>query len=691
MMDRHIAAFREEAAELLRELEGSLLELEERPGDADVVGRVFRALHTIKGSGAMFGFTILSGFTHRVETVFDGVREGRIPVTGALIGATLAARDHIQALLAAPEGGGEELGPAGEAILEQLNRAVREASEAPEPAAAAADAGPPEPGRAPAGEAATATWRIRFEPAPDILLTGANPLLLLRELGELGDLSLLAHMDRIPPLADFDPEKCYIYWDLILTTAAGKDAIRDVFIFVEDRARISIEPVGETEAGRVGDVLAARGDIHPEAIEAVIKERPRVGELLVSRGITSEDRVRAALLEQQHMGALRDKRQRVEAESTLRVPAAKLDSLVNIVGELVTMQARLSGYALESGDAEITFIAGEVERLTETLRESAMSMRMLPIGETFARFKRLVRDLSSDLGKRVDLVIEGAATELDKSVIEVLVDPLVHLIRNAIDHGIETPERRAAAGKPPVGRLLLAASHEGAFVSIRVADDGAGLDHAAIRARAIERGLIAPDAVLTEQQTAALILKPGFSTASAVSEISGRGVGTDVVQRGVEALRGTLTIKSAQGQGTTVTLRIPLTLAIIDGLLVEAGGDCFVVPLSNISSCLELAREREGERRQSLVSVRDQLVPYVVLRERFHIPGEAPATEQVIIAETREGPCGLVVDRVIGDHHTVVKKLGNLYSHVEEVSGATILGNGKVALILDVDKMARVA
>ncbi len=683
MMDRHIAAFREEAAELLRELEVSLLELEERPGDGEVVGRVFRALHTIKGSGAMFGFTLLSGFTHRVETIFDGVREGRIAVTPPLIGATLAARDHIQALLAAPEGAGSELDGVGEGILEQLTRAVGEPPPPPDPA------GPSVSAAGPSGT--IATWRIRFEPAPDILLTGANPLLLLRDLRELGNLSLVAHMDRVPDLAAFDPEQCYVHWDLILTTAAGKDAIHDVFIFVEDRANISIEPVAETAAGRLGDLLVARGDVLPEAVEGAVKERPRVGELLVSRGLASEEQVRAALLEQQHLGALKEKRQRVEAESTLRVPAAKLDSLVNIVGELVTMQARLSGYSLESGDAEITFIAGEVERLTETLRESAMSMRMLPIGETFARFKRLVRDLSSDLGKRVDLLIEGAATELDKSVIEVLVDPLVHLIRNAIDHGIESPERRAAAGKPPVGRLLLAASHEGAFVSIRVSDDGAGLDHGAIRARAVERGLIAPDALLSEQQLAALILKPGFSTASAVSEISGRGVGTDVVQRAVEDLRGTLAVQSTQGQGTSVTLRIPLTLAIIDGLLVEAGGDCFVVPLSNISSCQELARERGAVRRQSLVTVREQLVPYVVLREHFHIPGEAPPNEQVIIAETREGPCGLVVDRVIGDHHTVVKRLGNLYRHVEEVSGATILGNGKVALILDVDKLARAA
>ncbi len=659
MMDRHIAAFREEAAELVRELEVAALELEERPGDSELVGRVFRALHTIKGSGAMFGFTELAAFTHRVETVFDAVRDGRVPVTPDLTGVTLAARDHIQALLAASAQEAHELQGAGESILERLNRVAPGSGSGPVPAAAAAG-GP--------AAAKSGTWRIRFEPAPDILLTGANPLLLLRELSELGDCSLIAHLDRIPDLEEYDPERCYTYWDAVLTTAAGEDAIRDVFIFVDDRAQVVIQAIAA----------------EPTAGTPV----PRVGELLVNAGATSRDHVQAALLTQQHLGAMRETRQKVEAESTLRVPAAKLDGLVNIVGELVTMQARLSAYSRESGDAGITFIAEEVERLTETLRESAMSMRMLPIGETFARFKRLVRDLSSDLGKHVELVIEGAATELDKSVIEILVDPLVHLIRNAVDHGIEDAGRRQAAGKPPTGRLLLSASYEGAFVSIQVADDGAGLDHEAIRARAIERGLIAPDAVLGEQQIAQLILKPGFSTAATVSEVSGRGVGTDVVQRSVEALRGTLSLNSVRGQGTTVTLRIPLTLAIIDGLLVEVGGDCFVVPLSNVSSCLELTHRRESSACQSLVTVRDQLVPYVVLRERFAIAGEAPATEQVIIAETRLGPCGLVVDRVLGDHHTVVKKLGSLYRHVEEVSGATILGNGKVALILNVDKLA---
>ena len=666
MTDRHIATFLEEAAELLKELEHSLLELEERPDDSELVGRVFRAMHTLKGSGAMFGFTALSAFTHRLETVFDGVRSGTIPVTAELIGVTLSARDHIRFLLEAAHAGDSASDPIGESILNRLQQAV--GVEAPATQQTEAFDTRAAGGEQPIGQ--RSSYRIRFQPAADILLNGTNPLLPLRELSDLGECSIIAHLDSIPALDRYDPEQCYTYWDAVLTTTAGENAIRDVFIFVEDRAQLTIRKIDTAEASAEG-----------------ARSSPRVGEILVRKGSVTPDRLAAALLEQQHLSDLRQSPQRTETESTLRVPAAKLDNLVNIVGELVTMQARLSTYALDSGEAEIGFIAGEVERLAETLRESTMGMRMLPIADTFARFKRLVRDLSCDLGKRVELVLEGSTTELDKSVIEFLADPLVHLIRNAVDHGIERPERRIAAGKPAVGKLVLSAQHEGAFVSIRVCDDGGGLQYDKIHARAVEQGLIARDAVLSEQETAALILKPGFSTSATVSEISGRGVGTDVVQRSVEALRGSLSLESTPGRGTSITLRIPLTLAIIDGLLVDVGGDCFVVPLASISSCMQLVRECK-DSQQSLVTVRDQLVPYIVLRDRFGIGGSPPRNEQVIIAETREGPCGLVVDRVIGEHHTVVKKLGHLCRHVDEVSGATILGNGKVALILDVEKVA---
>jgi len=692
MTDANASAYREEARELLAELEVSLLELEDRPADSDLIGRVFRALHTIKGSGAMFGFEAIAAFAHEIETVFDQVRSGAIAATPALVEATLAARDHIQALLPIPADRAAALAPEGERVLERLRQAlpsVEASGPSPQPESS-------EPTPDLAGE--SRSFRIHFSPNPDILLLGVNPLLVLRELGSLGDLSVVAHLDKIPMLDAFDPEQCYTYWDAVLTTSAGENAIHDGFIFVEDCARITVSPIAEAENGapRLGDLLVSRGDAASEDVERCLESRPLLGELLVEAGVVSQDKVDAALVEQQHMAALREKRgeagpekKPVEAAS-IRVPAAKLDSLVNIVGELVTVQARLSSYALSSGDAEVAFISEEVERLTEMLRENSMSIRMLPVGETFARFRRMVRDLSSSLGKRAELITSGNDTELDKTVIEQLSDPLVHIIRNAVDHGIETPEDRLAKGKPAAGRIHLSAAHAGAFVLIRVSDDGTGLNREAIRARALERGLIRPDAVLTDDQVDQLILAPGFSTAARVTEVSGRGVGMDVVQRNLDALRGSLTIASAPGHGTTVTLKIPLTLAIIDGLLVEIGDARFVVPLSHVSGCLELSRE-EDSGRQSLLSVRGELLPYIVLRERFHIRGERPPIEQVIIADTLGGQFGFVVDRVIGDHHTVIKKLGRLYRDIDEVSGATILGDGAVALILDVEKLVAAA
>ncbi|MCX6598103.1 MAG: chemotaxis protein CheA [Acidobacteria bacterium] len=689
MNDKLCAAYREEAAELLADLEVTLLELENSGEDAELVARAFRALHTIKGSGAMFGFDAIASFTHELETAFDSVREGRLQLTPELIGIALDARDHIQQLLDAAPADAEQLAASGRLILNHLrDRCTPLPAHAPAPpsdhpavedsAAASSDT----------DQSELVTFRIRIIPAASVFLNGTNLILLLRELAELGDLSLVAQTDQIPELADFNPEECLVHWDAVLTTSASENAIRDIFIFVEDQVDLLIQQIETAEPQRLGQIMAARGDLNEAQVESVISQRPRIGDLLVEAGVVAPGQVEAAVMEQRHVSLQAKKRTPTEAASTLRVPAAKLDSLVNFVGELVTVQARLSGFAAASGSAEIASIAEEIERLSELLRESTMSIRMLPIRETFTRFKRLVRDLATDLHKHVELVTEGNETELDKTVIEQLSDPLLHLVRNAIDHGIESPAERQRRGKPPVGRIQLRASYSGAFVLVSVSDDGAGLNCDAIRARAIDRGLIAADAVLTEQEIYHLTFAPGFSTAATVTEISGRGVGMDVVQRGLDALRGSVAITSKLGAGTVITLKIPLTLAIIDGLLVEAAGSYYVVPLSNISECIEFVRDPNVSRRHSLVNVRGQLVPYVVLRERFALTGQPPPIEQAIIAETNDGRFGFVVDRVIGDHHTVIKKLGTLYRQVDEVSGATIMGDGSVALVLDVEKLA---
>jgi len=687
MMDRQRELYLEEAAELIVELEAALLELETSPQDQELIGRVFRALHTIKGSGAMFGFDAIAAFTHRLEEAFDLVREDRLRVTPDLINLTLRARDHIKGLLQAGNLQTPALVASGEQILNELDVIVAPASgqaAAIKPALSGASPAPPAP------EGGEFTYRLRFTPSADILLSGTNPLLLLKELTQMGECDVLAHVDGIPYLEDFDPEQCYTRWEVLLTARAGEDEIRDVFIFVEGRSELRVDRLGlarELQHTRIGEILVERGDVSAEDLTTILEQQPKIGQVLVKAGLVPEAQVEAALLEQEHVKNVRERRT-PEAATTLRVPASKLDNLVNVVGELVTVQARLSGHALRSGDPEMTFISEEVERLTEILRDNTMSLRMLPIGETFGRFRRLVHDLSLGLGKKVELVTAGAETELDKTVIEQLQDPLVHLIRNAIDHGIELPEQRLAKGKAETGRITLSASHSGAFVMITVSDDGAGLNREGIRKRAVERGIISAEAALSDQELDSMVLAPGFSTASKVTQISGRGVGLDVVKRSIDQLRGELTIQSSP-VGTAISLRIPLTLAIIDGLLVSIGGCYYVVPLANIMECIELARSEGRESHDAaILHVRGELVPYIRLRERFRITSEPPAIEQVIIADTRLGKCGLVVDRVVGDHHTVIKKLGAIYREFDEVSGATILGDGTVALILDVNELA---
>jgi len=370
------------------------------------------------------------------------------------------------------------------------------------------------------------------------------------------------------------------------------------------------------------------------------------------------------------------------------VPAAKLDQFVDLVGELVTVQARLSELSSQRDDAEVTAVSEEVERLTSALRESSMNIRMMPIRSTFEKFRRLVHDLARDLGKNVELTIEGADTELDKTVIEQLGDPLMHLIRNSMDHGIEPADVRAASGKLLTATIHLAARHSGASVLVTVSDDGRGIDADAVRRRAVERGLISAEAQLTESQTFALLFEPGFSTAKQVTDVSGRGVGMDVVRQRVESLRGAVEVQSQPGQGTSVTLRLPLTMAIIDGLLVGVGDACFVLPLAITLECIELTRQDIARANgKHIANVRGELVPYIRLREHFHVRSRAPEIEQIMLVETGEGRFGFVVDQVLGNCQTVIKSLGRFYRQVQVVSGATILGNGTVALILDPERL----
>ncbi len=643
-VDSFKQGFLDEAREIVIELETALLELGEARSNTQLTGQVFRGLHTLKGSGSMFGFDKLAAFLHDLETAFDAVRNGRLAVTPELIDLTLAALDQVKAMLeegsctitTVPSACAEIL--AGVRNLIGFSESRTKEEETNQPSSPV--------------KTALQEWHIHFAPGPDFMRSGADPLLLFRELKQLGALSVQASMAFLPPLRELDPERCYVSWDATLTAATDRDGIKDVFIFVEDQCELTIEPV---------DIVPSPAAASP-ALPCAEKRSASTGR--------------------------REYEKQDNAASNIRVPAAKLDQYVDLVGELVTVQARLSEIAVRRDDPDVLAVSEEVERLTAALRDNSMNIRMLPIRGTFERFRRLVHDLARDLDKDVELTIEGADTELDKTVIDQLSDPLMHLIRNSMDHGIEAHEVRAARGKRSTANIHLSARHSGASVLISVSDDGAGIDKDAVHSRAVKRGLASPDTPLSEADIFAFIFQPGFSTAKQITDVSGRGVGLDVVRQRVDALRGAIEITSKAGEGTVITLRLPLTLAIIDGLLVSVGLSYFVLPLANALECIELTRDDVRRTNgKHMANVRGEIVPYICLREYFDIRAPRPDREQIMVVETEEGRYGLVIDEVLGNCQTVIKNLGRFYRHVQVVSGATILGNGTVALILDAHRL----
>ncbi len=675
-----------EATELLAEVEQTVLDLEQHPADRESINHLFRAVHTIKGSGAMFGFENIAALTHHLETVLDRVRDGEAAVTKELIDVVLATRDQVRAMLEESAGGP----PIDPARTEQIVTRLRAMGAQTSPGGSAATSDR----FASSSARHMRAYRVRIQPHRDILAFGMDPALLLEDLRELGECAVYCHLEAVPDIDELDPEMCYLAWDVVLTSDAGPDAVRGVFIFVEDRCRIEIKEVGSdadlTSSDAVpcfGEILVDRGDIDHHAVQQALGQQKRLGQMLLDAGELTRDKMESALAEQK---VLRDRVSLAHRE-TVRVPAAKLDTLINLVGELVIVQAQLSQTAVTLNSVDLTTPVEEVRRLTSELRDLVLNVRMMPIGSTFGRFRRLVRDLSAELGKEIALETSGAETELDKTVLDRLGDPLVHLIRNCIDHGIEPPEAREQRGKPRRGRIRLSAEHRGTNVVISVTDDGAGLDADALRGKAIERGLLAPDAQIDEHAAYQLIFAPGFSTARRVTNVSGRGVGMDVVKREIEALRGSIEIYSRSSQGTTVELYLPLTLAIIDGLLVEVGPERFVLPLGLVEKCLELDPASHAlSTQRSLLSIDGGLVPYIRLRDVFAIPG-APSLQDTVVVQAGDARVGLIVDRVLGDHQTVIKPLGRMYRDSDCVSGATIMGDGRVALILDVPGLVRQA
>ncbi len=665
--------FRQEASELLDSLESVLLDLGQSPQNRDLIDAAFRALHTIKGSGAMFGFDKVAAFTHDFETAFDLIRKGKIDANHEIVTVSLSARDYIRTLIEDPDSTDPII---GDAIVEELQRLIGAGPATAKEAGPAAENAPEAAPEAPA----SAGWRIEIAFEPGILRNGTNPLVLLDDLRALGPCTVEADTAAIPVLADLDPETCLITWTVTLESACSQDEIEDVFMFVRDEMKLVITPLAAAGQAGFGLDMSMPGEAPAAAAEPVAKAEAAPAP--VTRAAAPAPAAPAP------EKAELNRRAEDKGTTTVRVQAERLDELMDRVGELVIAQARLSQIAHSGNDLAIKAIAEEIERLASGLRDSTMGVRMVPMGSLFARFRRLVHDLSRDLGKPVDFVTVGEDTEMDKTMIERLADPLVHLIRNAIDHGIESAEDRAKTSKSATGRIELAARYVGAQVLVTVQDDGAGLNTARIRAKAEENGLIPPGANLSEHEIHQFLFHPGFSTAKTISALSGRGVGMDVVKRTIEAMRGTIDLTTIPGHGSSVTLRLPLTLAIIDGLLIRVGEGRYIIPLSAVEECIELTAADEARAKgRSFLNVRGDLVPFLRLRDLFDSEGQADPHQKVIVTSIGDTRVGLVVDQIIGSHQTVIKSLSKLHADVTMFSGATILGDGSAALILDVAQL----
>jgi len=656
--------FFEESLEHLANMESGLLELERGGNDPEVVNVIFRGAHSIKGGSSTFGFQAVAEFTHHLEAVLERIRSGNVTITPAIIAVLLDSVDALRDMIAALQSG-DEHEPSGVGILQNRLTDILDACSDTLSRASdteyvtAAEVDPDDVG-----------WRIRFKPHRHFFETGNDPHRILRELATLGHLEVAADVSDCPSFSEMNPEECYLGWDLVLRGRVDRDQIDEIFAWVEGDCDLNIEPFATD----------------PRSIP---RELPTVGSRSGDRSVTAQFDRRTG-----------QDRRHGEGES-IRVSIEKIDTIINMVGELVITQSMLSqvGETVQgSSDIALESLRDglvQLERNTRELQEGVMRIRMLPISFAFSRFPRLVHDLSTKLGKEVELKLSGEHTELDKTVMEKIGDPLVHLVRNALDHGIEAPEARRSQGKPGVGQIHLNAFHQGGNIVIEVSDDGAGLNRERIVAKARERGLLPEAGDIDEERMADLIFDPGFTTAVAVSDVSGRGVGMDVVRRNIRDLGGSVEVKSEAGRGSRFTIRLPLTLAILDGQLVRVGSQVYVAPLVSIVESLQVRAERVNvvAGGAPVYRLRDDYIPIMDLRSMFGFAAETSSLSGclLVVVEGDGKKIGLVVDDLLGQQQVVIKSLDSNYRAVDGISGATILGDGTVALILDASQLVSLA
>lgn len=706
-MDEIQQAFVVEGRELLQMMEDNLLHMEHSGGDTETINAIFRAAHTIKGGAGVIECKFVVEFTHVLENVLDEMRAGVIVPDRELIEVLLACADQLSALMGCVENNSEpddELDKTSLALREKLQRylgATRHDVALAEPQVQSSGGGQME----------TDNWHISLRFGADVLRKGMDPASFLRYLTEFGQIIHLTTLpDAMPDADDMDAESCYLGFEISYQSTADKSQIENVFAFVSDDCQVHIWPPHSKLADfisaietlpedtmRLGEILVMCGALTQNELELALSsqadriddasDQPKIGDLLVNQGVVTAEVVEAAAVKQ---GKVADKK---NLESQLiRVQASKLDQLIDLVGEMVIASAGANMLARKNGDTALLESTSVISMLVEQIRDSALQLRMVQIGETFNRFQRVVRDTSRELGKDIELLISGSDAELDKSVVEKLGDPLMHLVRNALDHGIEATDVRLARGKPARGTLRLNAYHESGGIAIEITDDGAGMNRERILAKARERELISASQVLTDSEIFALIFEPGFSTAEKITNISGRGVGLDVVKRNIAALRGTIEVESREGQGSTFRIRLPLTLAIIDGFLVGVGRASYVIPLGTVVECIELSEhDRADTYRHQYINLRGEVLPFVRLREQFDVSEQGGKRENIVVVHHAGQKIGLVVDELMGEFQTVIKPLGSIFKHIKGIGGSTILGSGEVALILDVQSLVALA
>ncbi|MDN5210893.1 chemotaxis protein CheA [Fulvivirgaceae bacterium BMA12] len=683
-MDSYQEHYLIEATELISNLENALLVLEKTPDDKSQVEEVFRIMHTLKGGAGMFGFQKIEELTHYLENIYDLIRDNKLATTAQILDVTLSTVDHLTALLYDAECK-EEINKENHARIKNEIDIIVKAIGITEATAERTHS------QKEVVSNASALYHIVFKPNKEIFANGTNPLFIVEDLLALGDGRAFARTTRIPPFDKINPEKCFVYWDLLIFTGTPVEEIKDVFIFIEDQCEIAVNKVcafNIFENNQIDLKLFENPKTFNSYLVEIASRAPKKkteDHINKKSELSGNTGVVASTDDDLDMG---NPKERIKNISSIRVASDKLDDLMNLVSELVTTQAGLSLYSEQNPDRRLEVFSENIEKLTRQLRDTAFSMTLIPINHLFQRFKRLVRDVSLQLNKEIDLVIKGGETELDKTIIEALADPLMHILRNSLDHGLEHEDERISAGKNKTGTVTISAYYSGANVHIQIKDDGKGIDQEKIRAKAIEKGLIGKHDKLNKAEILDLIFAPGLSTAAQITDVSGRGVGMDVVRKNVTNLRGEILVDSEVGKGSVVEIILPLTLSIIDGLLVQLEHTKYVIPLEVVEKCHELNAGELQENINQLVTLDGKQVPFLDLREAFDADkNTAPELTQIIVVHKNHKRVGICVDTIIGEYQAVLKPVGKYYRNQEFISGATILGDGTIALVLDTNKI----